>query len=157
MGEGANVSAFGAIDLANDNRLFEHDLMEGSAQNLAILPRGRVLVSYTGKDRLLEYSARGILRVTREMGDYGFPSVYANDQRAVVMSRGTPLAPILEYKFIEGMLAPSPCREFSVDEGEIGGLAILPCGGLAVSLCKNGQVLLLGDEQAQPFSGFAER
>lgn len=154
---GAGDSAVGAFDLASDRLVFDHLLEEGIAEDLAVLPDGHVLVADSGMDRLLEYSAKGTLRITRETLDYGLDTVHAVGRRMVVMTRGTPIRPVLEYRCTDGGVSPSPMQEFRIEEGEVGGIVALPGGGLAVSLYRENRVLLLGEDQGRPFSGFPEK
>ncbi len=152
--EGAFDSAVGAIELAHDRPAFENDLARGFAESLVVLSDGHLLVADSGMSRLLEYTANGALRITREMGDRSPVAMHAGAHRVAVMEQGQPVHPVLIYGMTDGGLSPSPVKEFPIHEGELGGVTVLPGGGLAVSLYRENAVLLLGEDQGRHFQGF---
>jgi hypothetical protein len=152
LGEGNFDSAIGALDLRTDKLLFEPSLERGVVSDLAVSDDDRVWVADFGTERMLEFSTRCELRATRTIPDYLPTDVETAGDRLLVAQGGTPIQPVLEYRRAAGGIPTSPVLEFPLPRGSLSAIMPLPGGGVAVALGHPDRVLLLGADQARPYS-----
>ena len=120
--------------------------------DLAVSDDDRVWVTDFGTERLLEFSTKCELRATRTIPDYLPTEVETAGDRLLVAQGGTPIQPVLEYRRAAGGIPTSPVLEFPLPRGSLSAIMPLPGGGVAVALGHPDRVLLLGADQARPYS-----